>query len=1353
MAADDRDSRGDDARPSHERLTALADGALEPDAAAPRPASSGAPAAGARIATLPKIALSYDRFVECLSTSGLLTSEELALLRNSLPPEAVANVDTLASHLLQANKLTLYQLRRVGQGNSAGLVLGNYVVLDELGAGGMGVVYLARHRRMKRLVALKVLPANLISSNSAITRFHREVEAAAKLSHPNIVQAYDADEASEIHFLVMEYVDGIDLDSYVEKCEILPIPLALDFIAQAARGLAHAHERGIIHRDIKPSNLLLDHSGTIKILDMGLARIEHSDPESDHRNLTQSGRVMGTVDFMAPEQALDAKRADHRADIYSLGCTLHFLLSGQTLSPEGSLAMKLLWHQNTPVPSLRIDVPYASKRLDALFQRMLAKRPEDRPQSVDAVLVELQACQAEVGPVTPAQRVERLGQLRRTPTDTVVGGRFGQTAAKSGDPSPETIGPTRAEVPSPIRRAHNPVGGYSTRNPWATLGAVAAILVAGGLGWGAYQLGMISGTPADKGPVANAPVPVPTTTAEVPDVPVATTPRPESPERQLLPWVLGQGGRAKIHAGDHATRVEIATPELMPTGNFTLVEIDLAGLPLSADDLAQLGGPAGRSLDTLSLAGTSTGDVELARLPPLPALATLDLSGTRITDAGLRALVALSNLRELNLSRTAVTTAGLATLRPLTKLTHLYLADTRVDDAAAVPLAEIAGLAHVGLAGTSITADGIARLKAARPAIEIEWDAPDPDRELARRVLALGGILTIQPRRPGAEAVAVTKTSDLPTDDFRVTQVDLVSSREVDDALVAELATLPGLTLLRLESPQITSAAVDSLASATQLAALDLGAVELPDEAVAALREKLPNCDIRWQAVNQRKLAQWVLEQGGTVSLVTADGQRLDELHNRNDLPLGPFRLRAIDLTKLAKITDDDLRQAAGLTELESLRLAETGLTDAGLNHIAAAKSLRELDISKTAITDRGLASLATLAALEQLYLTDTAIGNAGVRELRRLERLSHLSLAGTQVTGAAIDDLARMPALRWLSLARLPLDDAGIAGFSRSSQLVELSVEGTSLTDAGLEELRAALPNCKLTGDPPDPQRLVARRVLEQGGAIKLADDTLIDRTMNLPRDACTVVAVDLKGASRLKSDDFERLALFKSLIELDLTDTRTSDRDLAALESLGELRSLKLSGTRVTDQGLSSLAPLTALQILDLSETTVTGSGLDAIVSHPQLWALSLREARISDQALATIGKLPSLTYLDLGYNLDLTDTGVASLADLKDLEVLSVSRTRLTDAGLSAISGLEKLRSLDVSGTQLSDAGTAQLAALKQLTKLSLAQTGITEASVDTLAQWPTLRELDLTSNKLTPDGLARLRAALPECRIKP
>jgi len=1316
------------------------------------------PAAGAPVATLPKIALSYDRFVECLSTSGLLTSEELASLRDSLPPEAAANVDTLASHLLQANKLTLYQLRRVGQGNSAGLVLGNYVVLDELGAGGMGVVYLARHRRMKRLVALKVLPANLISSNSAITRFHREVEAAAKLSHPNIVQAYDADEASETHFLVMEFVDGIDLDSYVEKCEILPIPLALDFIAQAARGLAHAHERGIIHRDIKPANLLLDHSGTIKILDMGLARIEHGDPESDHRNLTQSGRVMGTVDFMAPEQALDAKRADHRADIYSLGCTLHFLLSGLTLSPEGSLAMKLLWHQNTPVPSLRIDVPKASKRLDALFQRMLAKRPEDRPQSVDAVLVELQACQAEVGPVTPAQRVERLGQLRRTPTDTVVGGRFGQTAAKSGDPSHETIGPTRADSPSPVRRAQgaaaNGSGGrYTTRKPWATLGAVAAILVAGGLGWGAYQLGMISSTPAEDGPVANAPVPVPTTTAEVSDVSIATTPIPESPERQLLQWVLAQGGHAKIHAGDHATRIEIATPELMPTGNFTLVEIDLASLPLSAEDLAQLGGPAGRSLDTLSLSGTSTGDVELARLPPLPALATLDLSGTRTTDAGLPALVPLANLRELNLSRTAVTDAGLAALRPLTKLTHLYLADTRVDDAAAESLAEISGLAHVGLAGTSITADGIARIKAARPAIEIEWDAPDPDRELARRVLAVGGILTIQPRRPGAEAVAVTKTSDLPTDDFRVTQVDLVGSREVDDALVAELATLPGLTLLRLESPRITPAALDSLAGATQLTALDLGAVELPDEAVAALREKLPNCDIRWQAVNQRKLAQWALEQGGTVSLVTADGQRLDELHNRNELPLGPFRLRAIDLTNQAKITDDDLRQVAGLTELESLRLAGTGLTDAGLNHIAAAKSLRELDVSKTAVTDRGLASLASLAALEQLFLTDTAASDAGVRELRRLERLSHLSLAGTKVTASTIDDLAQMPALRWLSLARLPLDDAGIARLSRSSQLVELSVEGTSLTDAGLEELRDALPNCKITGDTPDPQRLVARRILEQGGAIKLADDTLIDRTMNLPRDACTVVAVDLKGASRLKIDDFTRLALFKSLIELDLTDTRTSDRDLAALESLSELQSLKLGGTRVTDQGLGSLAPLKALQILDLSETTVSGSGLDAIASHPQLWALSLREARISDQALATIGKLPSLRYLDLGYNLDLTDTGVASLADLKNLEVLSLSRTRLTDAGLSAISGFDKLRSLDVSGTQLSDAGIAQLAALKQLAKLSLAQTGITDASVDTLAQWTTLRELDLMSNKLTPESLARLRAALPECRIKP
>jgi serine/threonine protein kinase len=258
-----------------------------------------------------------------------------------------------------------------------------------LGAGGMGQVYLAEHRHMKRRVAIKILSPEAMLSEAAVKRFQREVEAAARLTHPNIVRAYDANEQNGVWHLVMEYVDGSDLAAVVQDRGPLPVAEAAHYIVQAARGLAYAHAAGIVHRDIKPANLLVDRDGVVKILDMGLARFD-SEPESLDHQLTRDGQVMGTIDYMAPEQAANTRAADARSDIYSLGCTLFRLLTGESIYAGETLVAKLLAHQTAPVPSLCPHRPDVPAELNSVFQRLVAKSPGDRFATAQDVATALQ---------------------------------------------------------------------------------------------------------------------------------------------------------------------------------------------------------------------------------------------------------------------------------------------------------------------------------------------------------------------------------------------------------------------------------------------------------------------------------------------------------------------------------------------------------------------------------------------------------------------------------------------------------------------------------------------------------------------------------------------------------------------------------------------------------------------------------------------------------------------------------------------------------------------------------------------------------------------------------------------------
>jgi serine/threonine-protein kinase len=312
----------------------------------------------------------------------------------------------LVQGLVQRGWLTNYQGNRLLQGTAATLVLGPYVILDSLGAGGMGQVYKARHASLDRIVALKVLRPELVADGETVSRFYREIQLAGQLpEHPNLIHAFDAGPFGATHFLAMEYVAGIDLERLVQQSGPLGIEQARELMRQAALGLQHAHEHGLVHRDIKPSNLLLSGGGVsgknpstthaspltthhstahqIKILDLGLARL-HGNKQSarDNAFLTTDGAVtLGTIDYQAPEQALDFHRADIRADIYSLGCTFFFLLTGTPPFGNAPLALKLMRHQQAEPPDLKERRPEVPDDLVRIIGRMLAKKPKDRYQT------------------------------------------------------------------------------------------------------------------------------------------------------------------------------------------------------------------------------------------------------------------------------------------------------------------------------------------------------------------------------------------------------------------------------------------------------------------------------------------------------------------------------------------------------------------------------------------------------------------------------------------------------------------------------------------------------------------------------------------------------------------------------------------------------------------------------------------------------------------------------------------------------------------------------------------------------------------------------------------------------------
>ena len=380
----------------------------------------------------------------------------------------------LAKQLVRDGLLTPFQAEQFLLGKYKGFTIGNYRVLDRLGTGGAGNVYLGEHQLMRRRVAIKVLPTPHAGDPALIERFRREARAAALLDHPNIVRIYDFREEPAASYLVLGHIDGPSLQKVIDRKGALPVETACEYARQVAHGLQHAHEQGLIHRDIKPANLLVDGAGVVKILDMGLARFT-GDEDSVTRKFN-TAMVLGTADYLSPEQAMDLHSVDARADLYSLGATLFALLAGRAPFHDGTVGQKLLWHQSRVpdrVDELRPEVPAA---LADLVARLLAKSPDERPGSAAEVAEALAPWADEAPEPRPLTKSAPEIRLNAPTVDTLVARSHEDTTPMPPKPRPVLAPPLEA----PPRRRPDWVAPLALAVGVTAVvgGAVAALLLA-----------------------------------------------------------------------------------------------------------------------------------------------------------------------------------------------------------------------------------------------------------------------------------------------------------------------------------------------------------------------------------------------------------------------------------------------------------------------------------------------------------------------------------------------------------------------------------------------------------------------------------------------------------------------------------------------------------------------------------------------------------------------------------------------------------------------------------------------------------------------------------------------------------
>ena len=1090
--------------------------------------------------------ISLEMFKTRVIESGLLSRDDLDVPADS--------ADHLATKLVELKKLTGYQVQQLSVGNTK-LLLDNYVILDEIGAGGMGQVFRARHQRMDRIVALKVLPEKSLESAHAVERFHREVKAAARLEHPNIVTAFDADEHEGTHFLVMQYVQGADLNSLVKTRGPLPLGQAVDCILQAAKGLEYAHQEGVIHRDIKPANLLLDRKGRVKILDMGLARVE----VGEESQLTQDGSVMGTVDYMAPEQALDTHQADARSDVYSLGCTLYFLLTGKAMYQGSTLLAKMLGHREQPIPSL--DAP---DEVRSVYTKMVAKNPEERYQTMTGVIEDLEPI-ANQWQGTWTQEIER---------DAAVNLRSKETSSLGID---ETLDMAPKSKPTQPTKSRLPL----------FAGTLVGLLLIGILGYWLY--GIIVKVQTRDG-IIQIETNVTDVEVFVDDKKVVhlTDPKDnkkikvEIPKGAKLLRVVKEGFEADVKQFRLNTvkgPVRVSFVELKPAPSNSSLEREVAEWVLG------IGGQIAVLVD-----GQESPDLSHAdKLPrqPFQLSAVVFRHNSRVTDNDLARFGRLSALQRLQLYDTPkITVRGTSHLAPLKSLKwvvvdtrepcihhfrnsslvhfagHLdneslkllcahrelrILSMNRADSTQLMPLAGLPQLQNLQLSGGSIS---------------------DADLEA---ITHLKHLRTLQFKSCNLNISGFTILDSLPSLKFLRTRgcefADVAS-------IVKTISSLTRLATLDLNGNlQVTDRELHHLHSLTKLSGIDLTGTSITPAGVDALKKALPNCNVIYEEDLNRQIAEWVFSVGGKLR-VSVNGKERQSITEAKQLPTGPFELEQLDLSRLGvKVTDADMKRLSSLPKLRDLYVGMSNVSPAGLaaishvpinNLLVTVQSDRELKLlaqhkqldrlaiyALNGVTENGIADLKNLQHLKELLVSKFGEqpGNwsaAGFKHLASFESIENLTLSNWKVR---LKERLNVP-VRYLSFQDCSVDENSWSVISTFPFLKFLDLRDTSIPANGL----VPFENSKLE------QLWLAR--------IKLSDKH-IQGIGQVP------TIKDLKlTSSEIPEESLRYLSELRLLERLFLTDAKgVSDASIDHLAKLTSLKLVELNGTSVTPKGVAKL------------------------------------------------------------------------------------------------------------------------------------------------------------------------------------